>query len=607
MSFSSQVKVEKLKKSPLLRFKSKKNTIHFHIQFYGTIMSSNNSIHTDFIQIMNVQYDESHPILDYLYSKNNKEDFKRIFLEDSDSKYASITSKMSNGKTYSTLLMAIENKVKLVLLVPLRILGTQTLKAADSILQTNTNNSVGLVMGGNNNSIGNNFCNPNDIQEAIDRGIHIFICVYESLNKLLETETFNTQEYILVIDEAHNLVSQYDFRSDAINRIANHMEKFKKIIFMTATPEIVLPEEFHTIKKIEFTKETQGLSARIPLKLVHYGDNPIELVALEAIKDCVARGQKKIILLLDNKENLLFIYNNLIHIEKLNEDSVGLLFANPPEQFKESTEKLMSFIIENEKTPDNLQVLLSTRVFSDGVNIKEFVDSIILMNVREYHLKRQFIGRFRLGVGEIFDFHPKLETQPFVGLKKEEIIKELLSLAQNELSSYKTRRELQTHLKNINSKRFEYLVKFDNSYHEFISWPAIYYKYYEDFNKKLHTNQGALTTFYKEFCNFEVSIRESPPDSNDVESQIGNIEKIRQSIEEFDYTFERKMIDYVFYSKDLTLLSNLTHSNNVIIHLFKNYTPIKRKNYFDFQDRNESDIIRLIYRNYSYWTPKIIY
>lgn len=65
------------------------------------------------------------------------------------------------------------------------------------------------------------------------------IVTYDSLPKVLHC--INPQDFNLLIDEYHILLTQYAFRSSAINNVLSNFRKFKNWCFMTATP---VEEEF---------------------------------------------------------------------------------------------------------------------------------------------------------------------------------------------------------------------------------------------------------------------------------------------------------------------------------------------------------------------------
>ena len=65
------------------------------------------------------------------------------------------------------------------------------------------------------------------------KGVKKIMCTYDKLPLLVEL--INTMEYRLLVDEYHNLLKQYSFRSNAINGVLDNFRKFKSFCFMSAT------------------------------------------------------------------------------------------------------------------------------------------------------------------------------------------------------------------------------------------------------------------------------------------------------------------------------------------------------------------------------------
>ena len=64
-------------------------------------------------------------------------------------------------------------------------------------------------------------------------GVKKIMCTYDKLPKLVEL--IYTTDYRLLVDEYHNLLKQYMFRSTAINGVLDNFREFKSFCFMSAT------------------------------------------------------------------------------------------------------------------------------------------------------------------------------------------------------------------------------------------------------------------------------------------------------------------------------------------------------------------------------------
>lgn len=70
-------------------------------------------------------------------------------------------------------------------------------------------------------------------------GVKKIICTYDKVDKLIPF--INPLEFKILVDEYHNLLKQYGFRTMVINQVIEKFELFKSHCFLTATP---IPEQF---------------------------------------------------------------------------------------------------------------------------------------------------------------------------------------------------------------------------------------------------------------------------------------------------------------------------------------------------------------------------
>lgn len=70
-------------------------------------------------------------------------------------------------------------------------------------------------------------------------GVKKIICTYDKVDKLIDL--INPLEFKILVDEYHNLLKQYGFRTKVINQIIEKLKCFKSHCFLTATP---IPERF---------------------------------------------------------------------------------------------------------------------------------------------------------------------------------------------------------------------------------------------------------------------------------------------------------------------------------------------------------------------------
>ena len=123
------------------------------------------------------------------------------------------------------------------------------------------------------------------LRKFLDKdGVKKIICTYDKVDKLIPV--INPLEFKILVDEYHNLLKQYGFRTIVINQIIENFKCFKSHCFLTATPipELFKPKVFaemteyvadwKTVDKITVypypCKSASSTAAKI---IRHYKDN----------------------------------------------------------------------------------------------------------------------------------------------------------------------------------------------------------------------------------------------------------------------------------------------------------------------------------------------
>lgn len=316
-----------------------------------------------------------------------------------------LTAPLGSGKTYSIIKLAHTKKIPLVMSVPLTALGNQKQKEfkKDGI-------KILFVQGGNDklNIAGTSDAEISNFLKG--KNNFVIICVYDSLNKLLSNSSFRNRvsEFVLVIDESHNLITQANFRYRAIYAVQQSSRLFRKVVYLTATPEMtILPN--NQLPLVKFEKSTSYLSSAIiniiaykPERVEQDGKeklvNPKNTIYMIATHMYLNRDvNSKTILVWDSKNDLKEIEKGL-RIYGINKNEILLINADE----KSSDDYL--YLLEYEHFPAHIKFILSTRLISDGVNLKdEDVSNVYFVGVNDVFMKRQFIGRFRKSTPNIYD------------------------------------------------------------------------------------------------------------------------------------------------------------------------------------------------------------
>ena len=235
----------------------------------------------------------------------------------------------------------------------------------------------------------------------------MFAATYDSLEKLIKIlqkifEPMSIDEilgnYILIVDEYHDFVTQNNFRYKAFETIKKYESKFKKVIYMTGTPELVF--KFKENNKTYIFKRD---SAKINYNIIMTKKIKESLISI--IPKNTSDGKIDVILL-DNKKEANAIKKALEKI--LPNKRIAVISSENKE------EEIIQNIVKKELIPNDIDILLTTSVINDGVNISnKNINNVYLC--REYNVlkKMQFIARFREGFHSVFDignYHTKNEN-----------------------------------------------------------------------------------------------------------------------------------------------------------------------------------------------------
>ena len=92
---------------------------------------------------------------------------------------------------------------------------------------------------------------------AKSHSTHKIMVTYDSLPKVIDAladEGYDVQNgYQLVIDEWQVILNSYDFRPDAMQGLLKSAERFKDVIYMTATPvkPRYMPDEMKHLQRVK--------------------------------------------------------------------------------------------------------------------------------------------------------------------------------------------------------------------------------------------------------------------------------------------------------------------------------------------------------------------
>ena len=227
--------------------------------------------------------------------------------------------------------------------------------------------------------------------------------------EIVDKYTINPKDYIMVIDEAHNIVVQDVYRKKQIRKLIDFSKKCKAVIYMTATPDYINFKHVNLIIKLEpiiskikyatvvkYNKDVNIVLTNIIFK--QHTPNTVDIVFIKNI-DSLDKIEKLI------NSKYPEIKTHLLFAENKNESDV---YENLSKY-----QSLTEFPICN-----TYDILLTTNLIVDGVNIKDInIGNIYLIDPDSPTDLVQFPARFRNGYLNYFIFitgkQPALGKLPF--------------------------------------------------------------------------------------------------------------------------------------------------------------------------------------------------
>lgn len=195
----------------------------------------------------------------------------------------------------------------------------------------------------------------------------------------------------LIIDEAHNLPGQYDFRPEAIRAIEQAQRDKQRVILITATPSPMFQMEgFHVLQIDTTEKHTQHLKIRPYSNKKKQAD----IIYHEAQK--AIRSDEKALIKCNNIKLLKTVCEKLI--KQYPDKYISVLHSD-----NDNSENKAATAIQEGRF--SFDILLCTSIINDGVSIDEtFVHRVISVeNTYSPSPKNlvQFIARPRQGIDRV--------------------------------------------------------------------------------------------------------------------------------------------------------------------------------------------------------------
>ncbi|HMN50216.1 MAG TPA: DEAD/DEAH box helicase family protein [Ignavibacteriaceae bacterium] len=287
-----------------------------------------------------------------------------------------LISPPNSGKTFNVIKYLLEKKIKFVLIVPL---NSQVWQLKEDHLLKDVDKDTAELL----------------VKDFINQGESI-VTVYDQIPKIFKCISY-PPDYYLIIDEYHKMVTDSNYRGNAIRSIREVMHRFGRTIALSASPYgcIDYRNPGERFKIVNLISDAPGVCINEYKIVTGCQENRFNIL----IKELLIKYQSNSLqIIFRNHINDLEITKKFI-TEKMHimEDDV-LIFSSETKD-----DEIQLQIIETGKIPSNIKYLLCTSAISTGLNIYSKADKIYIGSEPSIVEVYQFINRFREGVDTVFD------------------------------------------------------------------------------------------------------------------------------------------------------------------------------------------------------------
>ena len=277
-----------------------------------------------------------------------------------------------------------KNYKHIIIASPLRVQTKQMLDRIEKFIPAYYSLLVDSDVGGTTDS--------DYIFEMIDKNQCLISITYDSLENLFSDKIYDLEDTILIIDEAHNLMSS--------NGLIDIIETFSKSLLITATPSITMSEDitsseifYYPMREAINNKYICDYSINVPILDLKENvvdidvppelkdlDNDLTLKSLFLISGMLQTGSSRCIVYCTSIEEC-DAFNNIF--TKICNEYHGLtcwtnsITANT--NSKDRTSILNDFEYDNES---NFNILSSVRILNEAVNIIK-CDSVFITKINK--------------------------------------------------------------------------------------------------------------------------------------------------------------------------------------------------------------------------------
>lgn len=304
------------------------------------------------------------------------------------------------------------------------------------------------------------------LKEYHEAGKRVIACTYDMAIRVQDLlKKINVfASFTLMVDEIHHFTYSYKYRRDAINKLNELKKVAKGFIGLSGTPEDVLKNIFDEEVHIQTKRNKAPVAVFGAITYKQMRDEEVALIQLLRQK---AESGKKL---------LVFIQNTTL-IKKLQRvlSNLGVSTKTITADSKKNNVAYRQ-IVDESKFPDDTQVLLTTTVISDGINIKGAqtnYECIVVCSRKSQLFNvatiRQISNRYRFdsptalyGALYLFMLEPKKQSEYFFNIDEAHLYEKRLAQNSIDLLSSEFARKDDTRLFRAASLEKRYGIKFED-------------------------------------------------------------------------------------------------------------------------------------------------
>ncbi|MGP1991872.1 DEAD/DEAH box helicase family protein [Zobellia laminariae] len=390
---------------------------------------------------------------------------------------------------------------------------------------------------------------------------NIVVATYEQGTKHLESQ--NNFDFI-VIDEVHNLFLAHDYKSETISKLTALLE-YKNVIGLTGTPS-------NLFRNLGYSLLSVSKRMQKPVQIIQRVDNRN---ASKIIIQHLNTAKGKCIFRINSTKILQGVKAELVKQKRFKENEIVILFSSP--SIKKSYD--YSQVVETSKFAENVQVVLTTGLIDEGINIKQFGFTDVVFIESDYTPNpeplKQFFARFRLeeGTRKNYHYYRKKKDQEVIYWNEKRDYAEKLELLTNDNIN-----DFNTYMDITNDNKFYYSSRKINEYYLAFEVGTTFFKRFnqQEFNYYLAVNFNVNIQIEKDYLKECIDISEIKQSARETKTKVctmllNNWEEVEIAVSRIttDKELKKKIEDIGLPIIDSTL--DFVQSNIKVFERFTSY------------------------------------